>query len=230
MIYCGNQLIMGISILTRPVKVVKMENLMDTSMIHHFPYFGIFVLPVLGVLGFPFPEDAMLILCGLLIANHVVKPVPAVLVVALGMLMTDYFLYHIGRTYGRKVVTLRRFRKIITAKRVIRLERTFRKWGVLVILLGHHLVGLRSQIFLVAGILKMPRLKFVLSDAVSSVGTISIMGGAGYWGGSALELIKNDVEEAQYAILVLIIIIVLALLIWHLAVRKLRQDTDVGEQ
>jgi membrane protein DedA with SNARE-associated domain len=203
---------------------------MDTSIIHHFPYFGLFVLLVLGVIGFPFPEDAILILCGLLIANNVVKPVPALLVVSLGMLMTDYFLYHVGRKYGRKVVTHRRFHKIISAKRVIRLEKTFRKWGTLVIFLGRHLVGLRSQIFLVAGILKMPRLKFVLSDAVSSVATISIMVGAGYWGGSTLELIKKNVEEAQYALLVLIMIIVLALLIWRLAVRKLRPDTDAGEE
>jgi membrane protein DedA with SNARE-associated domain len=203
---------------------------MDIAIIHHFPYFGLFVLLVLGVIGFPFPEDAILILCGLLIANNVVKPVPALLVVSLGMLMTDYFLYHVGRKYGRKVVTHRRFRKIISAKRITRLEKTFRKWGVLVIFLGRHLVGLRSQIFLVAGILKMPRLKFVLADAVSSVATITLMVGAGYWGGSTLELIKKDVEEALYALLVLIMLIVLALLIWRLAVRKLRPDADVGDE
>jgi len=203
---------------------------MDISIIHHFPYFGLFVLLVLGVIGFPFPEDAILILCGLLIANNVVKPVPALLVVSLGMLMTDYFLYHVGRKYGRKVVTHRRFRKIISAKRITRLDKTFRKWGALVIFLGRHLVGLRSQIFLVAGILKMPRLKFVLADAVSSVATISLMVGAGYWGGSTLELIKKDVEEALYALLVLIMLIVVALLIWRLAVRKLRPDADVGDE
>jgi len=214
--------------LTRSVKVGKIENEMDISIIHHFPYFGLFVLLVLGVIGFPFPEDAILILCGLLIANNVVKPVPALLVVSLGMLMTDYFLYHVGRKYGRKVVTHRRFRKIISAKRITRLEKTFRKWGAIVIFLGRHLVGLRSQIFLVAGILKMQRLKFVLADAVSSVATISLMVGAGYWGGSTLELIKKDVEEALYALLVLIMLIVLALLIWRLAVRKLRPD--VGEE
>jgi hypothetical protein len=87
----------------------------------------------------------------------------------------------------------------------------------------------RFQIFLVAGILKMPRLKFILADAVSSVATISIMVGAGYWGGSTLEWIKKDVQEAQYALLILIMIIVLAVLLWRLAVKKLRQDTDIGE-
>ncbi len=202
---------------------------MDTSIIQHFPYFGLFVLLVLGVIGFPFPEDAILILCGFLIANGAVRPAPAIAVVAFGMLATDYFLYHVGRKFGRKVVSHRRFRKIMSERREARLERIFRKWGVYVIFLGRHLVGLRSQIFLVAGILRMPRVKFVVADAVSSIVTISIMAGAGYWGGSTLELIKKDMEEARYALIVLIVIVFIALLIWRLAVRRLRQDNVDGE-
>jgi membrane protein DedA with SNARE-associated domain len=184
------------------------------------------VLLVLGVIGFPFPEDAILILCGFLIASGVVKPAPALIVVASGMLMTDYFLYYVGRKYGRKVVAHRRFRKIISARREVRLEKIFRRWGVLAILLGRHLVGLRSQIFLVAGILRMPRARFVLADAASSIVTMTIMVGAGYWGGSTLDLIKKDMEEAQYALLILIAIIAVALLIWRIAVGKLRNDED----
>lgn len=202
---------------------------MDTTLIHQFPYFGLFALLVLGVIGFPFPEDAILILCGFLIAHGVVQPVNALLVVSSGMLITDYFLYHVGRKYGRKVVAHRRFRKIMTARREVRLEKIFRKWGVIVIFLGRHLVGLRSQIFLVAGILRMPRSRFIIADAVSSIVTIAIMVGAGYWGGSTLDLIKKDMEEAKYALLILIAIIAIALLIWRLAVGKLRGDEDVND-
>jgi len=199
---------------------------MDPTIIHQFPYVGLFVLLVLGVIGFPFPEDAILILCGFLIASGVVKPAPALIVVASGMLMTDYFLYYVGRKYGRKVVAHRRFRKIISARREVRLEKIFRRWGVLAILLGRHLVGLRSQIFLVAGILRMPRARFVLADAASSIVSMTIMVGAGYWGGSTLDLIKKDMKEAQYALLILIAIIAVALLIWRIAVGKLRNDED----
>jgi len=199
---------------------------MDPTIIHQFPYVGLFVLLVLGVIGFPFPEDAILILCGFLIASGVVKPAPALIVVASGMLVTDYFLYYVGRKYGRKVVAHRRFRKIISARREVSLEKIFRRWGVLAILLGRHLVGLRSQIFLVAGILRMPRARFVLADAASSIVTMTIMVGAGYWGGSTLDLIKKDMKEAQYALLILIAIIAVALLIWRIAVGKLRNDED----
>ena len=41
------------------------------TLIEHFPYIGIFLLSVLGDIGFPFPEDAtLIILGGFLIAQN----------------------------------------------------------------------------------------------------------------------------------------------------------------
>jgi membrane protein DedA with SNARE-associated domain len=82
------------------------------AIIEHFPYLGLFALLLLGGLGLPFPEDATLIVCGFLIATDVVKPVPAILVVYAGILVTDWGLYAVGKKYGRLVVSHRRFRTI----------------------------------------------------------------------------------------------------------------------
>lgn len=199
---------------------------MDTTLIQNFPYLGLFVMLVLGAIGLPFPEDAVLIACGFMIAHGVVQPVPAIVIITAGMLATDFFLYHMGRKYGRMVVAHRRFRRYINPRRIRKLEKTFKKWGVVVILLGRHLVGLRAQIFLVAGILKMPRPKFIFADALSSLVTISIMVSAGYWGGNVIETIKTDIQSAQRAVLVFLLIIAIALVIWRLAVRRLRQDDN----
>jgi alkaline phosphatase len=122
------------------------------------------------------------------------------------------------------VVAHKRFRRIISPRRIKKLSRSFEKWGVLVIFLGRHLVGLRAQIFLVAGILKMPRPKFVLADAVSSLITIALMVGTGYWGGSFIEMIKKDIPAAQDAVLILGMIGLVCILVWRFAVRRLRED------
>jgi len=201
-----------------------MELPMDTSFIQHFPYLGLFVMLVLGTLGLPFPEDAILILCGFMIAQQVVQPIPAIIILSFGMVCTDFFLYHVGRKYGRMVVAHKRFRKIISPRRIKKLSQLFEKWGVIVIFLGRHLVGLRAQIFLVAGILKMRRPKFILADALSSLVTIAIMVSAGYWGGNVLERIKNDIDSAKTAIFILLLLLAIAIAIWRLAVRWLRQD------
>jgi membrane protein DedA with SNARE-associated domain len=67
------------------------------------PYLGLLLLLLLGGIGFPFPEDATLILCGFLISTHVVNPVYALLVVYAGLLAADFSLYLVGMKYGRMI-------------------------------------------------------------------------------------------------------------------------------
>jgi membrane-associated protein len=97
------------------------------SFVEHFSYLGLFVLLILGTLGFPFPEDSILILNGFLVARHVVDPLVASFVVYAGLLMTDYSLYWVGRTYGRGVIEITRFRKIMTPERLSKLEVEFQR-------------------------------------------------------------------------------------------------------
>ncbi len=196
-----------------------MHNL--SGLMEHFPYAGLFILLILGGIGFPFPEDTTLILCGFLISTHVVKPVSALLVIYSGLLIADLFLYFVGKKYGRMIVTHRRFHRIISPERLSRLEDKFNKKGILVVLLGRHLVGLRAQIFLVAGVMRMSALKFIMADAVSSIFTIAVMVGAGYLGGNSLQIIKKDISRVEHvAILLIIILIAIYLSLRYFKVRR----------
>jgi membrane protein DedA with SNARE-associated domain len=184
-----------------------------SGLIEHFPYLGLFILLILGGIGFPFPEDTTLILGGFLISTHLVKPVPALLVIYSGLLIADLFLYFVGKKYGRLVVNHKRFRKIISSGRLSKLESKFNRSGVFVILIGRHLIGLRAQIFLAAGVMRMSVLKFLMADAISAIFTIAIMVGAGYIGGNSLEIIKRDITRYEHiGILVLIISLTIYLL------------------
>ncbi len=94
-----------------------------TTLINHFPYGGIFLLLILGEIGFPFPEDATLILSGFLTAHEVTKPLPAFFVVYSGLVITDFLLYSVGKKYGRSIVEHKRFHKIISPDRLSKLEK-----------------------------------------------------------------------------------------------------------
>lgn len=179
--------------------------------IEQFPYLGMFVLLILGGVGFPFPEDATLILCGFLISTEVVKPIPALLTVYAGLLIADLILHFIGRKYGRQIVIHPRFQKLISPERLSYLEEKFNQKGVLFILLGRHLFGLRAQIFLVSGVMRMPSVKFLLADGFSSLFTIALMTGAGYLGGNSLEVLKRDVSRIEH---IGIVILVAALVVY----------------
>jgi len=177
-----------------------------SAFIEHVPYLGLFLLLILGGIGFPFPEDTTLIFCGFLISTHVIKPVPALLVVYTGLLAADLFLYFVGKKYGRMIVTHKRFSKIIPPERLSGLEDRFNKKGILVILIGRHLIGLRAQIFLAAGALRMSALKFLIADGISAIFTMAVMIGAGYVGGNSLQVIKRDITRIEHIGILLVII------------------------
>lgn len=181
-----------------------------SAFIEHFPYLGIFALLIFGGIGFPFPEDTTLMLSGFLAAHRVIKPVPSLLVIYLGLLISDFFLYWMGRKYGRKIVEYRKFQKIITHQRLLKLENKFNQRGILVILFGRHFLGLRAQLFVVAGVMRMHPVKFLITDAATSLFTIAIMGGLGYAGGNSIQVLRKDLTRIEHIIILVFILLFLS--------------------
>ena len=170
-----------------------------TVLIENSPYIGLFALLILGGIGVPFfPEDATFILCGFLIQAQTVKTVPALLVIYLGVLIADFILYSFGRKYGRMVVSHRRFHRFLSPEKLTDLEKRFKRKGIFFILLGRHFIGLRAQIFIVSGIMRMHPLKFLLTDAVAVTFTIAVMVSIGYAGGHSLKDLGIDVGNTEY--------------------------------
>ena len=175
-------------------------------LVDQFPYLGLFVLIILGGIGMPFPEDTTLILGGFLISEEVVRPLSAILVIYSGLLIADFFIFLVGNKYGRAVINHPMFRKLISSNSISAIERRFAKRGVAMIIIGRHLIGLRAQIFLVAGVMKMPPLKFLAADAISAPLTMALMMGAGYAGGYSLEIVKRHVTKVEHIAVVLLTI------------------------
>ncbi len=189
--------------------------------IEDFPYVGLFILLILGTLGLPLPEDGILLLSGLLTAQNVISPLPTFLVVYSGLLTTDFLLYSVGKKYGRRLVEHKNFNKVITNDRLAKLEKQFKKWGALVVFVGRHLLGLRAQIFLVAGVMRMSWKKFLIVDGASALLTITLWGGLGFVGKSSAQGLKKDITNLeQIVMLILAISAVSLLLLRHLKKRR----------
>jgi len=187
-----------------------------TTLTGQFPYLGLFVLLVLGGIGLPFPEDTTLILGGFLLGQDVIKPLPAFLTLYSGLLATDFFLYLVGRKYGRRVVEHRRFRLIISPERFSKLEEKFKRWGSLVVFFGRHLLVLRAQIFLAAGAMRMSAVKFIIADGISSLFTLFVMGGIGYVGGNSFEMLKRNYTRVEHAVIVgLVVLLAVGIVFWY---------------
>jgi membrane protein DedA with SNARE-associated domain len=102
------------------------------------------------------------------------------------------------------------------------LEDKFNKRGILFILFGRQLIGLRAQIFLAAGVMRMSAIKFLITDAISFQFTIALMVGAGYIGGHNLQVIKKHITRIEHIGILLIII----LFSGYLILRYLRYRLD----
>jgi len=187
-------------------------------LIEHFSYMGLFILLVLGAIGLPFPEGITLIVCGVLIFTHVIKSIPALLIAYSGILIGDLLAYLLGRKYGRMIVTHKRFHRIISPERLLKLEDMFNKKRTLLVMIGGHLVG---EIFIVAGVMRMPLSKFLAADAIASIFTIALWTGIGYVGGNSLEVIKKDITRIEHiGILFVIILLSIYLLYRYFKSRK----------
>lgn len=190
-------------------------------LIHHFPYLGFFILLILGTLGLPFPEDAILILAGFLVANQTIQAIPAFLAIYSGLLITDLLLFSLGKRYGRRLLENRRFHRIVSSERLQKLEEKLKKWGVLIIFFGRHLLILRGQVFLAAGAMRMSLRTFLLADALSALITITLWGGLGYAGANTLQTIRKDVARVEHMIAPSIVILMTgALFLKHFKNRK----------
>ncbi|MGC8938707.1 MAG: DedA family protein [Thermodesulfovibrio sp.] len=190
--------------------------MMDSySIIEQFSYPGLFFLLILGGLGVPFfPEDLILIACGVMISIGIIKPVPAVLISYAGLIISDSMLYLAGRKFGRKILTNRRFEKILSPSKFFLIEKKFRRHSTLIMLLGRLLVGFRAQVFLLSGITKVSMAKFLIIDSVGSAVVLSIMVTAGYLGGKFLESVQKGMLYIEYIIGFLVVIAVILMIIY----------------
>ena len=191
--------------------------------VEHFKYISIFLLFILGGIGLPFPEDTTLILCGFLVSHNIIKLIPTLMVTYAGLLISDLILFHLGRKYGYAVVHHRRFQNFLTTERLSVIEDKFKKKGIFIILFGRHFIGLRAQLFIVAGIMKMSVFKFLIADGISSLFTMILWGAAGYLGGNSLQIIKRDITRiAHVAIFVIIFLLVIYSLIKYFKTRLIK--------
>lgn len=185
------------------------------SLIAKFSYIGLFTLLILGGFGVPFfPEDIILITCGMLISFDIIKPIPAIPIAYLGLVLSDSLLYYGGRRFGRKIITNKRFEKIISPHKFFLLEKKFLKHSTLIMLFGRLLIGFRVQVFLLAGITKVSFLKFLIIDTFGSAVVLTIMVSAGYIGGSFLENVKKGILYMEYGVAILAILVLILLIIY----------------
>lgn len=184
-----------------------MPNLSD-----YWPFIATFVGLIFAGIGLPpIPEEVVVAGAGIWAAGKPELGPTRWLILAFciaGILVSDLLLYGIGRFGGARLLGLPWMTRVMTPERRQHIEHNFHRYGLRILLFVRWLPGIRSPMFITAGLMRLPVVRFVIADAVAaSVGHLVIFTLA-YWFGDQfkelLEQTERQVGSKARPILVLV--------------------------
>lgn len=141
-------------------------------------YLGIILILVITGCGLPIPEEVVVVAAGVAASAGTLQPWAAFAACLVGALLGDCVMYAIGYHFGHNLAKKHpRFAHLLHAEREARTEELMRQHGLKVFLLSRFMVGLRSPIYLTAGILRLSFRRFLLIDVICA----TIVVGTFYW-------------------------------------------------
>jgi membrane protein DedA with SNARE-associated domain len=179
-------------------------------LLDHVSYLGIIVFLVLTGMGLPIPEEAAVVAAGILSASGTLKPELAFASCLIGGLMGDSVMYFLGRHFGRSILEEHpRFTGFLTPDREARIEKMIERHAFWAMFVARFVVGLRSPMYLTAGILRVPFRRFLIIDAVCATIVIGMFFGLSYrYGDRVVAWIRGSQISVTLVLLILVAIVV----------------------
>jgi membrane protein DedA with SNARE-associated domain len=123
-----------------------------------------------------------------------------------GVVIGDGFLYAIGRVFGYRVLNIRWVRtRLLTPEKRERIERNFHRYGIWILLGARLLPGIRSPIFLMAGINRLPLKKFFLADGLYAIPGVSLLFFLAYYFQSTFVVVFEKVNSYRPVVILCLI-------------------------
>lgn len=155
--------------------------MLDQFISHVVPYLIVGGSVVLTGMGLPVPEEVFIIGAGLASSKGVLEPWLAWLTCIIGAILGDCAMYAIGYHFGHGLLRDHRwFAKLMNPRRERQMEGMIRKHGIKVFLTARFLVGVRSPVYVAAGILRVSFRQFLLFDALCATLVVSVFFGLSY--------------------------------------------------
>ena len=176
-------------------------------LISHMSYGVIvFVLVITGS-GIPVPEEVVVILAAVASRAGQLEPWAAFAACVIGSMGGDCLMYFIGYRFGHSVLRDHPLiSRHLTSEREERIERMIRQYGFRVYFLARFLVGIRSPVFLTAGILRVPFRRFLVVDLISATAVISLFFGLGYYFAENIMSWLKWIRRAEVALSIAVVI------------------------
>ncbi|MDO5667715.1 MAG: DedA family protein [Alcaligenaceae bacterium] len=119
------------------------------------------------LIGLIMPATVIMVATGALIGAEALELLPITIAASIGCFLGDNVSYYVGRKVRPGLVKTELFRKHRNI--ILRSHLLFRKYGIYAVFLGRFLGPLRSTVPTVAGVLRVPIIKFQIANFCSAI-------------------------------------------------------------
>lgn len=172
-------------------------------------YLGIFGTLLLAGFGFPIPEEIPIVTAGAFVGHDSTEDHNPELVGAIaggpisflvpprtgltkwyimlpvcifGVVLGDCVLFFAGRWFGPRILSRAWVQKrVLTPAKRAQIEANFEKRGVMILLGARLTPGIRTPVFIMAGVLRMPISRFLLADSLYAIPGVNLLFWLSYW-------------------------------------------------
>lgn len=178
-----------------------------------YGYTAVFLVLVACGFGVPIPEDITLVTGGVISGLGYTNVHLMFAVGMAGVLVGDGLMFTAGRLWGDKILKFKPIARVMTPQRYAQVQEKFDKYGNWVLFVARFLPGLRTPIYVTAGVSrKVSFLQFLLMDGFAALISVPIWIYLGDYGASNREWLMEKVHQFQAVVFVLIGIGAVALL------------------
>jgi membrane protein DedA with SNARE-associated domain len=167
-----------------------------------YGYVAVFVMLLICGFGVPVPEDVTLVTGGVIAGLGYANEHSMVAVGLAGVLLGDGLIFTLGRVFGDRITRVPALSRILTPERFAQAQDKFAKYGKWVMFVARFLPGLRTPVFLTAGMTRRvggPTWFFM--DGFAALISVPVWVYLGYFGAKNFDWLFAMVRRGQHIIL-----------------------------
>jgi membrane protein DedA with SNARE-associated domain len=201
-----------------------------------FGYLSVFGVLMLCGFGLPLPEDVSILAGGIISGLGYTNVHLMCFISLIGVMLGDMMVFYLGRRLGDHIFKKKLLGKILSHSTFEKITVSLQKNGWIVLFIARFLPGLRSAIFLTAGITRFVKFpKFFIIDFTAALISVPLWTYLGYYGASNLSLLTHWIKDTKIITLIILGIILIIYIAFKLFKRRLVKsqiiiDDDVVEE
>jgi membrane protein DedA with SNARE-associated domain len=213
----------------------------DTLLNDVLPYVLLGIPIFLTGMGLPVPEEVLVIGAGIATHNGTFEPVAALVTCIVSAMLGDCFMYAVGYHFGHGLLREHRwFARLLNPRAERKMEQRISQHGLKVLFATRFLVGVRTPVYVAAGILRIPFRQFIFCDLVSASVVVSMFFGLSYLFAEQFINIWQKIKKAEIALTVTVVAAVLGVVAYfyirhrrrvaRIRLRRLRRSQRRGKE